>query len=726
MWAARDVTTLQGSDLLSSRIRRTGPPGAAPARPAGPRTFWGVWSVGLVLSLLFALQAASNGEVGEVPDVWLVSTVAFVWLTLSWRGPGLLPRPQWPVFLLTLAALAAVGVTIGLLLGASPWDTVRAAVGIPAQAVTMAALTRLARKGLRIDPHPSVPGASAWRDEWARSWAPSGAREFFALAVGALGSGAVSLLLGSFPGLNFWVLEGFEPLRWMSHVMVVCVVGGATGLIIFSAWSPPDADHPWVRIVGLWLCSATILLWVHATGTVSMAWLQVIPTLFIALTCRVWVTATFSLLLGAVSVTLSPRLNAMEVTYGEVPMGAAMDLLVAALIMVALTLGFLEQRRNDLVRDLEVERRRTAKHLEVMHTVFESMREGVVVVSSELDLQFHNAAAVELLGRPFPNERGGDWTSHFDLTSLDGRRLRDADLEHVEHLVLTTPEGRRVLHQQTLRSGDGLMAVLADVTEQHARMDELSGFAGVVAHDLRSPLTSLEGWLEMAVDALAHGEVEEARVMLGRARSGNRRMRQIIDDWLTYTVERQGELEVSDFALAEPVDAVVSQLAEGGPHRFSIEVPHHVRGDQATIRQVLANLLGNSSKFSRPHETPQIAVRSHRVDDDWIRVDVEDRGIGLPPGAEEAVFEEFRRGSGAASQVEGFGLGLALCRRVVERHGGTIWARNNAHGGATFSFTLPRAGDPGQTSGPTPQLVDDLHTFSRASREPGLASQPRG
>ncbi len=684
-----------------------------PPRPAGTRTFWVLWTLALLASLLFALFAARGTTPGEIPQVWLVTTVAFTWITMSWQRPGLLPPARWQFFL-TLAVLAAIGLTTGLVMEASAWDTIRSGIGIPAQAVTMAVLTRLARRLLRIPSHPPVPHASAWRDGWARSWAPSGAMEFFALTVGALGSGVVSLLVGSFPGLNFWTLGGFGPAQWMSHVTVVSVVGGATTLIIFATWSPPDSRHPWVRILGLWLCSATILLWVHATGTVSMAWLQVIPTLFVALTCRVWVTATFSLTLGAVSVILSPRLNEIEVTPGEVPMGEAMDLLVAALITVALIIGFLEQRRNDLVRDLEVERRRTAGHLEVMRTVFESMREGVIVVSSDLDLQFHNAAAVELLGRPFPSERGDDWTSHFDLTSLDGRPLRDADLEHTEHLVLSTPGGRRVLHQQTLRSGDGIMAVLADVTEQHARMDELSGFAGVVAHDLRAPLTSLEGWLEMAVEALEHDEVQEARVTLARASGGSRRVRQIIDDWLRYAVERQGELEVTDFPLTEPVDAVISQLAETGPHRFSIEAPHRVRGDQATVRQVLANLVGNSSKFCRPQETPQIAVRSHQIDDGWIRIDVEDRGIGLPAGAEEAIFEEFRRGQGAATQVEGFGLGLALCRRVVERHGGTIWARNNSHGGATFSFTLPVAHE---EPGSSPELLaDHLRTPTRVAR----------
>lgn len=658
-----------------------------------PVPYWSIWFFALSMTTLFALTMALRHTSGDVPEVWLVATVAFTWLSMSWSPDRILPHPG-SRFLLTFAALAGLGAVSGVLMDATLLDTLRSAIGIPVQAVVMGAGMLTARRLMKLpDPAP-LPDASRWRTQWA-VWAPHEAIDLLPMAVGGLLSALFSLLIGSVPGLDLWSVDTQQAVQWISHLVVITVVGGAATLIIFCTWTPADRDQPWLQVIGVWLASIALLGWVHSTGAVTMAWLQVIPTIFVALTCRVWLTALFSLLLGAVSIVLSPRLEDIAGQAGPVPLRTVMDLLVAGLILVALTLAFVNRRRDDLMADLHVERARTGRHLDVMKTVFEAMQEGIVVVGEDLSMRFHNSAAIELLGRPFPPERNGDWTAHFGLSTLDGQPVGDRDLAHVEHLVLPTPNGRRVLRQRTLRlsdqADDGVMVVLVDVTEQHERMDELSGFAGVVAHDLRAPLTSLEGWLELADESLRDGDSTDAHVMVARARSSNLRMRQIIDDWLNYTVQRQGTLQESDFDLGEPVNAVVTQMAENGPHRFSIEVPHRVRADHATVRQVLANLVGNASKFSRPESIPEISVRSHRTEPGWIRIDVEDRGIGLPPGQEEAIFDEYRRGTGAASAVEGFGLGLALCKRVVERHGGTIWARTNHHGGTTVSFTIPEA-----------------------------------
>lgn len=662
--------------------------------PDSRRGHWGIWIFAFCATTCFSAWAGLKTTPGELPEVWIVATVAFTWLSMNWYGEGLLPTPD-RYLTLTLVSLAGMGVLTGVLMDASWFAIICSAIGIPLQAMIMASVTLAMRRLLRLPAHPSIPGSSVWRDRWVRTWGPVDAIDLLALVVGALVSALFSLAIGSFPGLTFFALTPLEVVQWITHVMVISVVGGVLTLIIFATFSKEDLRQPWAQVIGTWLASVALLGWVHSTGAVTMAWLQVIPTLIIAMTCRLWVTALFSLSLGALSVIFSPRLNAIEANPGPIPLGTVMDLMVATLIMVALTMAFLTRRREALLADLDVERGRTTRHLTVMQTVFEAMHEGVVVVGDDLALRFHNSAAIDLLGRPFPQQRNDDWSSHFGLTTLTGQPVRDLDLRHNEYLVLDAPGGRRILHQRTLRlsdlADDGLMVVLADVTEQHERLDELSGFAGVVAHDLRAPLTSLEGWLELASEAVEDADDQQVGPLLTRARASNRRMRQIIDDWLNYTVDRQGALEISDFPLAAPVNVVMSNLAETGPHRFSVEVPHTVRADLATLRQVLANLIGNASKFSRPDQTPQIAIRSHLMEDGWVRVDVEDRGIGLPAGQEEAIFEEYQRGTGPATQVEGFGLGLALCRRVVERHGGTIWARTNSHGGATVSFTLPAA-----------------------------------
>ena len=665
------------------------------ARPTTRVGYWSISCFAFVVTAAFAGIATLGTSPGELPRVWLVATVAFSWLTMSWRG-GALPRPDRYLGL-TLLVLALIGAGTGIAMGAPVGDVARSALGIPLQAAVMAAVTQWCRSRIGAQPHPPVRGASQWRNDWAVEWIPTSGRDLLALAFAALVSGAVGIAAGAVPGVHLATLTPETGSQWLAHMLAISTVGGACTLILFGSWSPRDLKQPWVRVTLVWLASVGLLAGVHLTEAVTMAWLQVVPSIFIAMTCRVWVTALFGLLLGLISVLLSPRLNEITAYPGPIPLGTVMDLLVAGTILISLMLGFLDRRRDHLVHDLDRERARTANHLQVMQNVFEGMHDGVVVVGADLALQFHNSAAIDLLGRPFPVVRPDDWARHFGLTALDGTPLSTRELEDVGHVVVPLPEGRRVLSLRVLDLEDienaTVMTVLSDVTEQHDRIHELSGFAGVVAHDLRAPLTSLEGWLELAEEALRADspDPEAAATMLTRARASNGRMRQLIDDWLDYTVDRQGELAMAPFPLTVPVNAVMATLAESGPHRFSIEVPHHVRADIATVRQVLANVLGNASKFSRPGETPRISVRSSVVDGGWVQVEVEDHGIGIPPGQEETIFEEYRRGSGEATRVDGFGLGLALCRRIVERHGGRIAARNNEHGGATVTFTLPAA-----------------------------------
>jgi signal transduction histidine kinase len=97
-------------------------------------------------------------------------------------------------------------------------------------------------------------------------------------------------------------------------------------------------------------------------------------------------------------------------------------------------------------------------------------------------------------------------------------------------------------------------------------------------------------------------------------------------------------------------------------------------------------------KYCPEGERPRVEIRSFLdAEQGFVRVEVSDRGIGLPPGEEEKVFEEFHRAAAHRGSFSGTGLGLSLCRRIVNRHGGSIFARNNPDRGATFSFTLPAA-----------------------------------
>ena len=111
-----------------------------------------------------------------------------------------------------------------------------------------------------------------------------------------------------------------------------------------------------------------------------------------------------------------------------------------------------------------------------------------------------------------------------------------------------------------------------------------------------------------------------------------------------------------------------------------------IRGDERKVKQVLLNLLSNALKFTS--EGGRIDVSAH-MQDDLAEVAVSDTGVGIAPEDQEAVFEEFRQVGTEANKVEGTGLGLTLCRKLVELHGGRIWVKSEVGQGSTFTFTLP-------------------------------------
>jgi signal transduction histidine kinase len=238
------------------------------------------------------------------------------------------------------------------------------------------------------------------------------------------------------------------------------------------------------------------------------------------------------------------------------------------------------------------------------------------------------------------------------------------------------------------------MLLLHDVTAERARLRQLSNFAGTVAHDLRGPLTVLDGWLEVVHEG-ASAEDADGLDAVGRARDASRRMRQVIEDWLRYTVVQNGQLHPDavklDQVASEIAESRESHWAEGDAPRFFLDLTHSVHADPAMLRQVLDNLVGNAIKYTAPQQAPWVQIVSRQDDEPgWVRVEITDHGIGIPLGQEELIFEEFHRGP-VEGRSEGSGLGLALTRRIVSLHGGELTGRRNPGGGSTFSFTLPEA-----------------------------------
>jgi signal transduction histidine kinase len=232
--------------------------------------------------------------------------------------------------------------------------------------------------------------------------------------------------------------------------------------------------------------------------------------------------------------------------------------------------------------------------------------------------------------------------------------------------------------------GDGLIVFLHDVTEERRMEAELRAYANVVAHDLSEPLAGIA----MLVTLLEQRPDEPpAPDVLQELRATSARARELIEGVLAYA--RSGELARERVALGDVAAAAVEDLRPaiiGAGATVTVGDLPEVEGDPAQLRRVVQNLVGNALKF-RSDDDPQVEVSAEARGDEWV-VTVRDNGIGLDREDASRVFGMFAR---VDRNVEGSGIGLAVCRRVVEAHGGHIWVEPASGGGSAFRFTLPQA-----------------------------------
>jgi PAS domain S-box-containing protein len=232
-------------------------------------------------------------------------------------------------------------------------------------------------------------------------------------------------------------------------------------------------------------------------------------------------------------------------------------------------------------------------------------------------------------------------------------------------------------------------------TELEESNEELQKFAYVASHDLQEPLRMVTSFLQL-LERRYTGQLDDtAREYIGYAVDGARRMQRLIQDLLAYS--RVGT-RAQDFEAVDAGEVVLDVLHDLGPAvteaGAAVEAEHLpvVLADKTQLHQLLLNLVGNALKFRKPDETPRIRIAAEpaKLADDrpaW-RFAVADNGIGFDPQYAERIFQVFQR-LHTRDEYEGTGIGLAICRKIVERHGGTIEVASAPGEGTTFTFTLP-------------------------------------
>jgi len=232
---------------------------------------------------------------------------------------------------------------------------------------------------------------------------------------------------------------------------------------------------------------------------------------------------------------------------------------------------------------------------------------------------------------------------------------------------------------------------------------ELEQFASVASHDLQEPLRKIQAFGDRLHSKCGQALGEQGREYLDRMQAAAARMRTLINDLLTFSRVATKAQPFKPVDLAQVAHEVVADL-EGHTQqtagRVEVGALPAVDADPLQMRQLLQNLIGNGLKFHRPEEPPVVRVEGQLLHDpapgfsgngqgrSHCRLTVRDNGIGFEAAYLDRIFEVFQRLHGR-HEYEGTGMGLAICRKIVERHGGTITAESTPGHGAAFIVTLP-------------------------------------
>lgn len=303
---------------------------------------------------------------------------------------------------------------------------------------------------------------------------------------------------------------------------------------------------------------------------------------------------------------------------------------------------------------------------------------------------------VRLMDDAYPRLRRGEtYRVEMELRRADGRLVWASITGSL--IDVTDPATGGVWVIEDISPRKAQEAILQEKTRELERSNaELEAFAYVASHDLRHPLRLVNSYLELLERRLSAALTDETREFLAFARGGAKRMDRLIVDLLEYSRVGRGTRpwrRLEGAQLADHARQVLSfaTLDSDGEVAIAEDLPA-VYGDEIELERLFVNLIGNAVKYRAPDRPPRVAVSAVAHVEGWLFT-VADNGLGIAPEQLERVFGIFQR-LHADEAYEGSGIGLAVCRKIVERHGGRIWAESVEGEGSAFRFILPRAPGP--------------------------------
>ncbi|WCK54500.1 ATP-binding protein [Aneurinibacillus sp. Ricciae_BoGa-3] len=366
-------------------------------------------------------------------------------------------------------------------------------------------------------------------------------------------------------------------------------------------------------------------------------------------------------------------------------------------------IGQLGTTFNDLASRLKKALAETEAEKEKLSSILANMSDGVIATDKDNRIILINVPAQRMINMPYQQVIGKDLYELLripkqvdeadSLFEGTGTLVMDMQIDGEDRLVRLTFTS---LTRKQEAEENGFIAVLQDVTEQEALERERKEFVANVSHELRTPLTTLKSYLE----ALEEGVVDNpelSRRFLRVVTTETDRMTRLVNDLLQLSRFDAGQHMIDQRAIN--VRLLLLDLVERFAVRTRqqniralIDVPPDdelplIWADRDGVIQVLDNLMSNALKYS--NEGTSITLRAHR-EGDWVRIEVEDQGIGIPTRDLERIFERFYRVDKARSRsMGGTGLGLSIVRQIVDAHGGKVDIESEWKKGTKVSFTLP-------------------------------------
>ncbi len=290
------------------------------------------------------------------------------------------------------------------------------------------------------------------------------------------------------------------------------------------------------------------------------------------------------------------------------------------------------------------------------------------------------------------------WPDIFEIVSID-TVSKNASIRINEHKWLSMS----VMNGSTDLS---CIVVLNDITPQEARIKELEKkierlkssnndlehFAYVASHDLREPLRKIIAFSERLNKKYAAVLEGDGLIYLNRMIDATQRMQTFIDDLLMFSRFSRSVSEKVEVDLGEVLRGVLSDFdmpIEKGQAVIECDNLPTIKGVKSQMTQLFQNLVGNALKFKKEDEPARISIHCREIKDE-LEITFQDNGIGFEEADAERIFIIFQRLNGR-SQYEGTGIGLAICKKIVENHGGSIIAKGKPNGGATFTITLSKS-----------------------------------